>query len=111
MQIIEVKTAKDRQHFLTLPLTIYKNDPNWVRPLDKDIEQVFDTEKNKFFRHGECTRWLLQDNTGKTIGRVAAFINKKLANKNDQPTGKKSIKQGFIITGRIDTNMLQLCPG
>ncbi|HKR03661.1 MAG TPA: hypothetical protein VJY62_03420 [Bacteroidia bacterium] len=87
MQIVEVKTAKDRSDFLLLPLEIYKNDPNWIRPLDQDIEGVFDPGKNKFFRHGDCIRWLLKDESGKVIGRVAAFINKRLANKNEQPTG------------------------
>jgi GNAT superfamily N-acetyltransferase len=37
--------------------------------------------------HGECTRWILQDNNGQTIGRVAAFIDSNTANKFDQPTG------------------------
>lgn len=86
MQIIEVTTKEQAQQFLQLPLQLYKNDKNWVQPLDKDIDEVFDKEKNKFFRHGICTRWLLADN-GKTIGRVAAFVNHKLAKKNDQPTG------------------------
>lgn len=87
MQIVEVKTAQDKKDFLLLPREIYKNDPNWIRPLDRDIEQIFDSQKNKFFRHGECTRWLLKEVNGNVIGRVAAFINKRLANKNDQPTG------------------------
>ncbi|MBL0052514.1 MAG: hypothetical protein IPP29_13900 [Bacteroidetes bacterium] len=86
MQIIEVTTKEQAQQFLQLPLQLYKNDKNWAQPLDKDIDEVFDKEKNKFFRHGICTRWLLADN-GKTIGRVAAFVNHKLAKKNDQPTG------------------------
>ena len=78
MQIIEVKTEKDRKDFLLVPLDIYKNISDWIRPLDKDIKEVFDSKRNKFFRHGECTRWLLKDDSAKTIGRVAAFINKKL---------------------------------
>nr|MBK9650018.1 hypothetical protein [Bacteroidota bacterium] len=86
MQIIEVTTKEQAQQFLQLPLQLYKNDKNWAQPLDKDIDEVFDKEKNKFFRHGICARWLLADN-GKTIGRVAAFVNHKLAKKNDQPTG------------------------
>ncbi len=87
MQIAEVNTAQDKKDFLLLPLEIYKNDPNWIRPLDKDILTVFDTTQNKFFRHGECTRWILKDDSGQTIGRVAAFINNKTAKKDDLPTG------------------------
>lgn len=81
----EVKTDADRKQFLELPVAIYKNDPNWIRPLDKDIEEVFDPAKNKFFRKGECSRWILKDDAGKNIGRIAAFVNSQY--KNEQPTG------------------------
>lgn len=85
MQMQEVRTTKDRKDFLALPLLIYKNDPNWIRPLHKDIEDVFDPNKNKAFQHGVCERWLLKNDSGNVIGRVAAFTNDKF--KFDQPTG------------------------
>lgn len=85
MSMLEVNTTERIQAFLHLPLQIYKNDPNWIRPLDKDIEEVFDPAKNKTFRKGECTRWILEDDHGKIIGRIAAFVNK--AYKQEQPTG------------------------
>ncbi len=88
MVLNEVFSAQDRKEFLLLPVQLYKNFPKWIRPLDKDIESVFDAGKNKSFRQGECTRWILQNNRGETIGRVAAFYDKKVSNKgNDQPTG------------------------
>src|SRR5690606_41378625 len=85
MQILEVNTKEHIQDFLNFPLEIYKNDQNWIRPLDKDIEDVFDPKKNKFFKTGEAKRWLLKNNNNQTIGRVATFINKKY--KYEQPTG------------------------
>jgi len=88
MMIQEVTTSAQAKEFLMLPVKLYKHEPNWIRPLDKDIESVFDKEKNKTFRHGECTRWLLINEKNETIGRVAAFVNKKTVSKgNDQPTG------------------------
>ncbi len=88
MQIIEVKDKKHIHDFLNFPLKIYKDYPNWIRPLNKDIEHVFHPDSNKHFRHGECNRWILKNKMGETIGRVAAFINKKTAHKdNEQPTG------------------------
>lgn len=87
MKLIEVKDKGQIREFLELPVKLYKNEKNWIRPLNQDIESVFDPKKNKYFRHGECIRWILQDEQGKTIGRVAAFINRKTANKEDQPTG------------------------
>lgn len=88
MQIKEVITAQDKKEFLQLPVRLYRNSPTWIRPLDADVEGVFDTEKNKTFHHGECIRWILLNESGETIGRVAAFINQKTVSKgNDQPTG------------------------
>ncbi len=68
-----------------MPRVIYKNDPNWIRPLDKDIEAVFDPAKNKLLKQGAAKRWLLKDPQQNVVGRIAAFINKKY--KQDQPTG------------------------
>ncbi len=88
MHLFPVLDKTSAKEFLEVPLIIYKNDPNFIRPLDKDVNDVFDTEKNKAFRFGECTRWVLKDEDDNLIGRIAAFVNKKYRNKGDeQPTG------------------------
>ena len=88
MNVKVVASSSDVQEFTLLPKRLYQNVPHWIRPLDKDVESVFDREKNKTFRHGDCIRWILTDDQNKTIGRVAAFINEKNAMKgNDQATG------------------------
>lgn len=48
MQVTEVITPQDKKAFLELPLKIYRDDSNWIRPLDSDIESVFDTAKTSF---------------------------------------------------------------
>ncbi|CAN5261526.1 GNAT family N-acetyltransferase [soil metagenome] len=87
MRLHEITDDTSAQLFLQVPLHIYKDDPNYIRPLNKDVTEVFDPRKNKAFRHGECARWVLfQDD--ELIGRIAAFVNKKYRNKGDeQPTG------------------------
>lgn len=88
MQLIPVTDKRLAKDFLHVPLAIYKDDPNYIRPLDKDIEDVFDPKKNKAFRFGDCRRWLLKNNDDEYIGRIAAFVNKKYRNKGDeQKTG------------------------
>ena len=88
MRITEVTSRKHVRDFLMLPVTLYKNEPHWIRPLDKDIEWVFDPSRNNAFKQGECVRWIMHDDHGRTVGRVAAFVNKKTVHKgNDQPTG------------------------
>jgi hypothetical protein len=87
MKAIEVKTKQHIKQFLHLPFSIYRNDPNWVCPLFNDIEAVFDPSRNNFFNFGKCTRWILVNEDGRAIGRIAAFINEKKAYKEDVPTG------------------------
>ncbi len=64
MEIIEVKSQDEVNEFINLPIRLYKHEPHWIRPIDKDIEDVFHADTNKFFRHGECTRWILKDTSG-----------------------------------------------
>lgn len=85
--LIEVTNPKTEKDFLLMPIAIYKNDKNWIRPLDPDILNVFDKNKNKYFKGGDCIRWIVKNENGKTLGRIAAFYNTKIANRNDQPTG------------------------
>ena len=86
-QLIQVLDKNSKKEFLEVPVILYKNDPNFIRPLNKDVNDVFDPKKNKAFRFGECARWLLKDDDI-LIGRIAAFVNKKYKNKGDaQPTG------------------------
>ncbi len=86
-QLLEITDAASRQEFLRFPAKLYKGDPNYIRPLDEDVEAIFEPAKNKLFRQGDARRWLLKDNNGKTVGRVAAFYNEQTARTNDQPTG------------------------
>lgn len=83
MRLVEVTTADLSAQFIRVNYLLQKDDPNYIRPLNKDIEAVFDPQKNKTFRHGEVIRWLLKDNNNRLIGRIAAFVNSKYKNKGD----------------------------
>ena len=90
--ITEVKTNKDIKQWLDFPARLYKNDPHYVKPLDDEIEAIFDKSKNKLFRHGDAIRFILKDKDGNVIGRIAAFYDEKTSNtynkeENGQPTG------------------------
>ena len=86
-KLIEVSDKKTKKEFIDVARKIYTGDKNWVCPLDIQIEEIFDPAKNVFFKNGEATRWILKDDKGMLIGRVAAFINKKKAFGFKQPTG------------------------
>ena len=82
----EVDNRKTRKDFLNLPVELYRDYPSWIRPLNNDIESVFNPKTNKQFRHGEAIRWVLYSDN-KPVGRIAAFIDYEIARNNEQPTG------------------------
>jgi len=87
MQIVEVKDKTTRKQFHKMPYLIYKGDPNWTPPLQGMVEDIFNPQKNKAFKNGKAQRWILFDEKGKLIGRIAAFINLNTSNTYEQPTG------------------------
>jgi len=56
-------------------------------PLDSDINAIFDPKRKCILYAWRSNRWILKDNKGELIGRVAAFINNKKAYTYDVPTG------------------------
>ena len=87
MILQEVKTRRDRKAFLEVPRILYRNDPSWVCPLDREIDSIFDPAKNVFYSHGEACRWILYNDRQQLVGRVAAFIDRNSCFKQKQPTG------------------------
>ncbi|MCW3162009.1 hypothetical protein [Chryseobacterium oryctis] len=81
----EVQNENQKKEFLEFPAKLYQHDKNYIRPLNNDIEEVFSPKKNKFFKNGECKRFLFKNKQNQTVGKVAVFINKLY--KQKQPTG------------------------
>lgn len=81
----EVQNETQKKEFLEFPSRLYQHDKNYIRPLNKDIETIFNPAKNKFFRNGECQRFLFKNIKNEAVGKVAVFVNGLY--KQDQPTG------------------------
>lgn len=87
MQIIEVQEASHWKLFHQVPHQIYDADPNYISPIESDVEQVFKPKKNKAFRHGAACCFVLLDEAKQPIGRIAAFIDHERNASNDFPVG------------------------
>ena len=72
IEIVEVKTKKQRKQFVELPLKMYKGNPYFVPPLYGDEMKMF-TDKNIYSKTCESAFFLaLQD--GKVVGRIQAIL-------------------------------------
>lgn len=86
MEIIPVADAKTIQAFHQLPIRIYKDDKNWVPPLQKMIEDIFDPQKNAGFVQGDARRWLVKEGEH-YIGRIAAFYDRSKIEVGEEQAG------------------------
>ena len=84
----EVVSRRDIREFHDFPKRLYKDEKNWICPLDSDIECWFDPSKNEKLKDGEIIRWLVRDENGNTVGRIAAFYDREMVERSEwQPTG------------------------
>ncbi|MDP3929065.1 MAG: GNAT family N-acetyltransferase [Bacteroidota bacterium] len=72
MQVVEVNHRSSENAFIHFPKSLYKNDKEWIAPLDKDIESVFNRDKNNYYKLGDAKRWIIELNK-EVVGRIAAF--------------------------------------
>lgn len=88
MYVQEVISDQQKKEFIYFPDQLYKHNKYYIKPLDSDIQSVFDIKKNAVAKSDTFKCWLLYDNNKKTIGRIAAFVNEKTVLKNnDYPVG------------------------
>lgn len=85
--IKEVKDKQNIREFNDFPSRLYRDDPNWIRPLDASINEIFDPEKNKGLTGGEIVRWTIHDSNNVCLGRIAAFYSEESFKQFDKPTG------------------------
>src|ERR1700743_2269872 len=88
MPLIPVTTPLQAKEFILANVELNRKTPGYIRPIDAEINEVFDPAKNNAFRHEEVARWVLKDEEDRLIGRIAAFVNKKYKTKGDDvPVG------------------------
>ena len=57
---------------------IYQGDPVYIKPIQSDVEAIFDPNKNNSFKKGDAVRFLLLGEDNRTpVGRIAAFYQDK----------------------------------
>jgi len=88
MQLTEVTNEALAKDFININVLVNKSSPCYIRPMDSEVNDVFNPAKNKNYKYGETKRWVLKDEKGQLIGRIAAFTHSKYINKGTEfPTG------------------------
>lgn len=77
--------------FHQFPFSIYEEYPAWIPPFEFEIENIFDPEKNSFFKKGECERYLMYEE-GELVARFAVMNHPE----KDSVLSPKMGGMGFI---------------
>ena len=77
VNIEKVDTGNKAQveRFIRLPYRLYKNNPNWVPPLDVDSYAQLNPAKHPFYEHSDV-EFFLAVKDGRDVGRIAAIENR-----------------------------------
>lgn len=71
-----VRSSKDLNRFINFTREVYKDDPNWIQPLDLFIKDTLDFKKNPFFLHAEAELFIAEKQ-GKIVGRISAQFDQR----------------------------------
>jgi GNAT superfamily N-acetyltransferase len=71
IEIIPVSNGRDRNAFVDLTDSIYRQDPHWVAPLKSEVKAFIDPKRHPFYEHGEAMQFIARRD-GKVVGRIMA---------------------------------------
>jgi len=69
-----VNSHSEWLEFIEFPYELYRHDSVWIPQLRSEQRKQFDVKTNPFLEHCDIKLFLLKDQ-GKTIGRIAAFVD------------------------------------
>ncbi len=69
-----VLSRKDRKSFIRLATKLYADDPNYIAPLEFELDARLDANKNPTLKSSPYRLWIAYRN-GEAVGRIAAILN------------------------------------
>lgn len=86
VNVVEVQSPAHLKKFIRFPLDLYKDDPNYVAPLNVERNDFFDVKKNPFYKTARVKLFLaMRDN--KIVGRISTCINFSHNSFHEEKTG------------------------
>lgn len=83
--IKKINDHKGMQDFLDLPYRIYRDDPNWVAPLQSELRRTMDPDKNPYFEQVDLQKFVCYRD-GEPVARAITVINLAHWKKFDRKT-------------------------
>ncbi|HSR08396.1 MAG TPA: hypothetical protein VLM42_14680, partial [Bryobacteraceae bacterium] len=75
IDIVAVDGKGALKEFIEFPFGLYRGNPNWVAPLRIAVKDLLDRKKHPFYKNADA-EFFLARRGGKTVGRVAAIVDR-----------------------------------
>ncbi|AZZ58107.1 GNAT family N-acetyltransferase [Riemerella anatipestifer] len=87
----KVTNDKELQDFIKFPNKLYKENPNYVPPLNNDEKNIWKAEENPALSYSDTEQYLAYRN-GEVVGRIALMVNYK----EEKELGIKKLRFGWL---------------
>jgi GNAT superfamily N-acetyltransferase len=74
VKIKPVETRREKRQFIDLPWMIYQNDPNWIPPLRRNVQELVGFRRHPFHDFATVRNWLAFCD-GQPVGRISGILN------------------------------------
>jgi len=74
IEVIAVRTRREKKQFFQFPWDLYQGDPNWIPPLRVVQQELLNFRPHPFYDDAEIQTFLALHN-GRPCGRLAALVN------------------------------------
>lgn len=81
-----VTIPRDLRDFIAMPAEVYRDDPNWIRPLNTERKTHLGPA-NPYFKHAEVRFRLVRDANGRAVGRISMQHDTMAPRVGDKPEG------------------------
>jgi len=84
---IDLNNQKDVQKFVRFPFKLYKNCKQWVPPLISGEIKRLDPQTHPYYKHSTADFYLLEDQRGNSLGRIALLNNTRYNQYRNERSG------------------------
>ncbi|MFI9580657.1 N-acetyltransferase [Streptomyces sp. NPDC052236] len=104
--VSRVRSRAETTAFVTLPRSLYRDDPHWVAPLIGEQRALIDRRRNPFFETGTAELFLARRGR-RAVGRIAAVIDPRYQARHDARCGQfglfECVDDPAVATALFDT--------
>jgi GNAT superfamily N-acetyltransferase len=75
LEVIPVRSRRDRREFVELPFRLHANAERWIPPLRLERKLFLSERLNPYFKHAEAQLFLARRD-GRVVGRISAQIDR-----------------------------------